>query len=182
MKPLNLSITEHAGRDSSVLSAGQIIIGTVVKIDSHGRILVDFTENPGSEPLVAISTLALTAQHVDRKVALLFNQGDLNQPVVMGLIHNPLDHILDNVELMPTSDEVTEEPAGRSDNLQVDAENQVLVDGKKVSIEGAEEVTLKCGKASITLTKSGKILIRGTYLLNRSSGVNKILGGAVQIN
>src|SRR5947207_1309780 len=59
---------------------------------------------------------------------------------------------------------------------------EAKVDGKKVSLTGEEEVTLKCGKASITLTASGKVLIKGEYVLSRSSGVNRIKGGAVQIN
>ncbi|HVE38427.1 MAG TPA: hypothetical protein VNM14_00980 [Planctomycetota bacterium] len=59
---------------------------------------------------------------------------------------------------------------------------EVKVDGKKVTLSGDEEVTLKCGKASITLTAAGKVLIKGEYLLSRSSGVNRIKGGAVQIN
>jgi hypothetical protein len=41
---------------------------------------------------------------------------------------------------------------------------------------------LKCGNASITLTKAGKILVEGTYVSNRSSGVMRIKGGSVQIN
>jgi hypothetical protein len=41
---------------------------------------------------------------------------------------------------------------------------------------------LRCGKASITLTSAGKVLIRGTYVLSRSSGVNKIKGGSIQLN
>ena len=49
-------------------------------------------------------------------------------------------------------------------------------------LEGREEVVIKCGEASITLTKAGKILIRGNYLLNRASGVNRIQGGSVQVN
>ncbi|MEP7119602.1 MAG: hypothetical protein ABJE95_01785, partial [Byssovorax sp.] len=36
--------------------------------------------------------------------------------------------------------------------------------------------------SSITLTRAGKILIRGAYVLTRSSGVNRIQGGSVQIN
>ena len=44
------------------------------------------------------------------------------------------------------------------------------------------EIVLRCGEASITLTRAGKVLIRGTYLLSRSSGVNRIKGGSVQIN
>jgi hypothetical protein len=59
---------------------------------------------------------------------------------------------------------------------------EAVVDGEMVNIEGKEQIVLKCGKASITLTRSGKILIRGAYLLNRSSGVNRIKGGSVQIN
>jgi hypothetical protein len=56
------------------------------------------------------------------------------------------------------------------------------VDGKKLTLTGEEEVTLRCGKASITLTKAGKVLITGDYLLSRSRGVNRIKGGSVQIN
>ena len=41
---------------------------------------------------------------------------------------------------------------------------------------------LRCGKASITLTREGKVLIKGAYLSSRSSGVNRIKGGSVQIN
>jgi hypothetical protein len=41
---------------------------------------------------------------------------------------------------------------------------------------------LHCGKASITLTRAGKVIIRGEYVLARSSGVNRIVGGSVQIN
>lgn len=41
---------------------------------------------------------------------------------------------------------------------------------------------LRCGKASITLTRSGKIILRGTYISSRSSGVIRIKGGSVQIN
>ena len=59
---------------------------------------------------------------------------------------------------------------------------EARVDGKKVTLSGEEEVTLKCGKASITLTAAGKVLIKGEYVLSRSSGVNRIKGGAVQIN
>ena len=45
-----------------------------------------------------------------------------------------------------------------------------------------KEIVLKCGKASITLTRAGKILIRGAYLLSRSSGPNRIKGGSIQLN
>jgi hypothetical protein len=51
-----------------------------------------------------------------------------------------------------------------------------------VSFEAGKEIVLRCGDASITLTRAGKILIKGAYVLSRSSGVNRIQGGAVEIN
>ncbi len=72
--------------------------------------------------------------------------------------------------------------AGKVTPQQRDELQTANVDGERVVLEGREEVVLKCGEASITLTRAGKILIRGKYLLNRSSGVNRILGGSVQVN
>lgn len=57
-----------------------------------------------------------------------------------------------------------------------------LVDGKRVVIEGADEIVLRCGEASITLRRNGKVVIRGTYLESHAAGTNRIKGGSVQIN
>ena len=59
---------------------------------------------------------------------------------------------------------------------------EALVDGEPVVIEGAERIELRCGKASITLTKEGKILIKGTLISSESSGAHRIRGGSVDIN
>src|SRR4051812_15153812 len=53
---------------------------------------------------------------------------------------------------------------------------------ERIEICAEKEIVLRCGKASITLTRSGKILIRGTYVLSRSSGAQRIQGASVQIN
>ena len=59
---------------------------------------------------------------------------------------------------------------------------EVTADGKRVTVSADQEIVLKCGDASITLTAAGKVLIRGAYLLSRSLGANRIKGGSVQIN
>jgi hypothetical protein len=156
------------------IAAGEIIIGTLVALDENGQALVDFTQNPISAPLKAISTTAVTQQQVSRQVALLFNQGDLKQPIIMGLIHSPLQAMLENFEQQNETEKI--ELAG-----DLNIEN-VKVEGHKVTFEAQKEMVFKCGESSITLTKSGKIMIRGKYLLNRSSGVNRIMGGSVQVN
>lgn len=55
-------------------------------------------------------------------------------------------------------------------------------DGERLVLKAGREIVLQCGKASITLTSAGKVIIRGAYVLSRSSGVNRIVGGSVQIN
>ena len=59
---------------------------------------------------------------------------------------------------------------------------EALVDGKRVVIDAEDEVVLRCGKASITLRRNGRIVIRGTYVETRAEGTNRIKGGSVQIN
>ena len=44
------------------------------------------------------------------------------------------------------------------------------------------EIVLKCGRASIVLTRAGKVLVRGAYLSLRSFGMQRITGASVQIN
>ena len=185
-EPITAEIIDHTLPTG--ITAGIIVIGSIVDMDAQGRPLVDFNDNPSSFPLAALTTSAISKRHISRQVALLFNNGDLNKPVIMGLIHNPLDELLENFELTPVDQDETDlfsesqhEERKKAEIKRLD-DNRVYVDGKQICIEGSEEVTFKCGKASITLTSSGKILIRGTYLLNRSTGVNRIMGGSVQVN
>jgi hypothetical protein len=58
----------------------------------------------------------------------------------------------------------------------------VMVDNTRIEIEGQDEVVLRCGKASITLRRNGRVIIRGTYVESRSTGTNRIKGGSVLIN
>ena len=53
---------------------------------------------------------------------------------------------------------------------------------KQLVITADDEITLRCGESSITLTAAGKIILRGKYIVSRSSGVQRIKGGSVQIN
>lgn len=165
----------------SNIAPGEIIIGTLVEIDKQGQPLIDFSENPTAHPLVAMTTLGMTAKHVGRQVALLFANGNLHKPVIMGMIHSPLLDMLENFDQTQTITDRNE--TKNVIELESDAQvDDVLIDGKRMVFEAKEEIVFKCGEASITLTKAGKVLIRGKYLLNRSSGVNRIMGGSVQVN
>jgi len=174
------------------LAPGEILLGTLIAIDSNGNPVVNFTYIDHAISSVAITTVAVTHQHIGRQVALLFANGDYQKPVITGFIYSPLHQLLESFEFKNDSTEsVNSEDQQVFDVVSVTPDlaiqqnlnaETVRVDGKRVLIEGQEEVVLMCGDASITLTKAGKIVIRGKYLLSRSTGVNRILGGSVQVN
>jgi hypothetical protein len=144
-----------------------VVIGTLVGLNATGEPLVDFPANPAGEHIPARSAVTLDKGEIGREVALLFEEGAPHRPIVMGLIQHP--------ERMPS----TSPESIRSETQNpMDAE----VDGERLVFTAKKEIVLRCGKASITLTRAGKVLIRGAYLLSRSSGVNRIKGGSVQIN
>jgi hypothetical protein len=56
------------------------------------------------------------------------------------------------------------------------------MDGERIVLHADRDIELRCGNASIVLTRAGKVLIKGNYVLTRSSGANKIKGAYVDIN
>lgn len=155
---LELVLAEHeAHAEAAAPRAPRIhgvIVGRLAALGREGEPHVDFTGNPGPSALAARSMVALDATHLGREVALLFEGGDAARPMVMGLMHIP----------------------------RAEATATATADGERLVFEANQEIVLRCGESSITLTCAGKILIKGAYVLTRSSGVNRILGGSVQIN
>lgn len=150
---------------ASSASIGAMTRGILIGFNEHGSPLVDFPGNLSRAPIPAISTLALQYEFGGREVVLNFEDNDAQRPIILGLVQPPLKP-LKQVAWTP------------------DASNpmEITADGETVRLNGRKEIVLRCGKASITLTSAGKIIIRGAYILNRSSGVNRIKGGSVQIN
>jgi hypothetical protein len=177
-----------------VITPGEVLLGILAGIDDKGSPVVGFPQFPHFDAVTALATIPVLPQHIGRQVALLFTQGTDSRPIVIGFLYSPLQQMLDNLiehssEMpIPVShamdQTVFDEPAITStQTINIDQlGDTVHVDGKRVVLEGQEEVVLKCGEASITLTRNGKVVIRGKYLLSRSSGVNRILGGSVQVN
>jgi hypothetical protein len=135
-----------------------VVVGTLVSFAS-GKPRVTHPFSGGAE-LEARAIVAMSEADGGREVALLFEAGDPSRPIVMGLMFEAANAAIP----LPT------EPV------------TVHRDEETVTISAQREIVLQCGKASITLTRAGKILIRGAYLSSRASGVNRIQGGAVEIN
>lgn len=80
--------------------------------------------------------------------------------------------------IAPESEAPTESTSSSLPPLVIQAD----VDGRRVRLSALDEVIIECGKASITLRRNGKVIIRGTQVETNSEGTNRIKGGQVRIN
>lgn len=144
------------------LSPDSVVIGVVVGFEKGTIPSVSFPGCSSEQGIRARTTVAFTRSDIGKQVALLFESGDMRKPVIIGRIQTPALGI--------------QEPKPAPETVET------ILDGERLTLTADREIVLKCGKASITLTRAGKIIVRGAYLLNRSSGVNKIKGASVQIN
>lgn len=164
-------LTEHTLVLAAARPAEGAVVGKIVRIDEAGQCLVDFPENelgpvPARLTRTAKAALRQEAPPEGREVLLVFENRDATRPIVVDVLHSLIEDMA----------------AQHGSTLEAERPEDVVVDGKRVVYDAKEEIVLRCGKASITLTRAGKILIRGEYVLSRSSGVNRIVGGSVQLN
>lgn len=138
-----------------------VVLGTLRGFDLLDQPLIAHVAAAPGHVLTGRSAVPLRRAQIGRSVALAFEAGDVERPVILGVLEpSVLDATPPQAERPP----------------------QVLVDGERQVIEAEREIVLRCGEASITLTRSGKVLIKGSYILSRSSGYNKIKGAAIDIN
>jgi hypothetical protein len=148
-------------RSRATASLPGAVIGILIGFKDEGCTpLVLFPGQSSSVAVAAASAIDVHGIHIGRQVVLIFENGDSRRPIIVGL--------LKSTQAWP----LPEQPG----QVEVDA------DGERLIVSAREQLVLRCGKASITLTKAGKVLIQGAYVSNRSSGVMRIKGGSVQIN
>jgi Domain of unknown function (DUF6484) len=161
---LDLVLAEHAARTAEPPLPKRVeglVVARIVGVDAGGAPCVVF---PGvdEQGVPARAMMAITEAEVGRDVALMFDGADRDKPVIMGLMFQP--------------------QTPRKPPVFSRSGTKATVDGERLVFSAEREIVLQCGEASITLTRAGKVLVRGTYILSRSSGTHRIQGGSVQIN
>ncbi len=157
----------------SAASSTGVTIGKIARVDDSGRIYVDYPGNPPGQSAARITASVQRALlgksgQVGREVLLAFENNDPRRPIIVDAMYSVLDDIMESSGADISLDEIKPE--------------EVVMEGTRVVFNAEEEIELKCGKASIMLTKSGKVLIQGEYISTSAKGTNKIKGGSIQLN
>jgi len=137
------------------------VVATLVEFALDDRPLIRSDSLLAGERLAARATVAIRRAQLGRSVVVLCENGDPRLPIIVGVLGD-------------SHEQVPEAPPGKHAVIRADDE-RFIVDAER-------EIVLRCGESSITLTRAGKVIIKGKYVLSRSSGYNKIKGAAVDIN
>jgi hypothetical protein len=135
-------------------------IGKILHLTQGGTAVVDWNDNPAG-PLEARSVLGVRrAGDEDLSAVVLgFENEDPRKPVILGFVHDTLF-----VETESTASRRTAEAP------------------PVVVLEARDSLELRCGESSLTLDRAGRVRVKGTQLVSRSSGLHRIKGATVEIN
>ena len=165
------SLQENTSFAETTYQAAGVKVGKIMSAKPAGRVLVDFPGN-NRGPVEARTTtsvrarMASKADLVGSEVLLVFEGDDPGLPVIIDTLYSLVDEI----------------SAATPSTVEMEEPDEVLVDGERITFDAKKEIVLRCGEASITLTRAGKVLIRGTYVVSRSSGANKMKGASIALN
>ena len=170
MQGLTLDVVDP-GRSGSI-PATQFRVGRIIQITPKGRPLVDFPGNqlgPVEARVACAAPSNLDEVNCREKgvpALLMFESGDIDYPIVVGLVQD------------------TFQPPAPVQTATIEAQGprQARVDGKVIVFDASEEISLRCGKSSVTMRKDGKVVVKGTHIVTRATGKNRIKGGSVTIN
>lgn len=158
--PLAALMQRPAGHPAASACSTGVTVARFHGFDLDDQPLVAGLPQLPHEVVAARSTVALRREMIGCDAVVVFEAGDPYRPIVVGVVQS------------------------RRNEVSADVPRKVAIeaDGERYVVSAEREIVLRCGEASITLTRAGKVIIKGNYILSRSTGYNKIKGAAIDIN
>lgn len=141
------------------LVAQECCLGQLVEITPDGQALVDYAANHQGLVVARCLEGVSAPSSLPCPVLLFVDHGGSMPPVILGIVRETLS------------------PAGRE---AAPAASAALP--ARLVLGAQNQIELRCAKSSITLNSDGKVVIKGSHLVSRSSGPNKIQGASIAIN
>ena len=154
----------------------QLLRGRIAEIELDGRVRVRLDQAGAAEVVcdvlrTGVGEAALLLPGIE--VLLARSDGSETTGVILGAI-GPIPARGQPTEPAPGIVELSTAAPAPGEPLRI-AHREIV-------IEAGEELTLRCGEASIRITRDGKIVLRGDHILSRARGTQRIKGGSVAIN
>ena len=137
--------------------------GRIVSISEEGEIMVEGNSEDLPVPcdFLRTSAGALPALHLGAAVLYAFDEIS-GRGYVLGLIQKYRAPLL--------------EANGRLAQVHTEHESREL------KFNARERIEFRCGQSALLLRQDGSIILKGSDITSRASGLNKIKGAAVKIN
>ncbi|MFV0548387.1 MAG: DUF6484 domain-containing protein [Limnobaculum xujianqingii] len=139
-----------------------IVLGQIVDINNDEVFIL--VNDVFVTPVKALTICPVSLSEVGRTCVVQFIQGDIEQPIVMGLLVNTLH------EQKPSVTDVS------TQGLTIEQQDQGIV------IESKRDITLKCGESQIVMTADGMVQIRALYIDTHAQATHRLKGGSIQVN
>ncbi len=144
-------------------------VGMLLRWDERGP-FVDYAGNPHGDLLARnLVQLQATCEHSTgrcggrRAVMLAFEDGNSDQPIILAFLQPELTPVAGSGSESSSVGEPTSDNGG-------------------ARVEAKDEIVLRCGAASITLRRNGRIVLRGSCIESYSRGLVRIKGAVVKVN
>lgn len=169
--PLQISSAKRPAKQrvtaaTNAAAPAPVVIGHLAGIDDEGRLLF-VPEGSAETPYPVLIGVELSdgvlvkAARQARRALAMRTTDAAPRWVLVGLVRERID------------------PAARDARPGTLA---VQVDGESLKLTAEHDLTLACGKASLTLRYDGKVVLSGTNVLSTSRGPQRIKGATVAIN
>jgi len=136
------------------------VLGTLVDVREPLAPVVEFEGVDGQVVRrSALTTVPIEPSAAGHTVVVMFVYGDPERPIITG-------------QLVP----------GPTVPKKLTRTKTLVLEGRELVLEADSAITLRCGKASLTLTREGRLELRGTHVISHASGVNRIRGGTIKLN
>ncbi len=143
------------------------VVAPIERIDEQGRLWIRHSGRMLAARLLGQALAGESggwSELVGRSALVLFTSDTPDEPVLLGL--------------MARSDTARREAVATLGSV----ERSLEIDGSSLSLQAGQQLTLRCGEASLTLSADGRIVMKGLEIVSRALRTHKIKGGSVNIN